>query len=387
MSELVKNRMMTPGPTDVPAPVLLAGAAPQIHHRSPQFQAVYEEVLSLLGMVFRTARPVFPLLASGTGAMECCVANLAPAGSRPLVVNAGWFGKRWNDICLAHGLETDVVEAPWGTAVEPSAVEERLAANPDCPAVFVQLCETSTGAVHPVKELQAICSRTKALLVVDAISGLGADPCATDDWNLDCVIAGGQKSFMIPPGLSYVTVGERCWPAIESCANPRFYFDLRKYRDGHRKASHPFTPPTSLLRSQLEALRMIRSEGMDAVNVRHAKLAKATRAAMAALGLELFARTPGNALTPVVMPGGRDAGPLVKKARDEYGVTLAGAQGPYKGKFFRIGHLGYVDGNDIIAAVACVERVLDELGVPVKVGAGVTAAQESLIESRKESGS
>lgn len=382
MPEILKNRMMTPGPCDVPGEVLLAEATPQIHHRTPQFQKVYEEVHRLIKLVFKTERPVFSLSASGTGAMECAVANLTTPGSKPIVINGGWFGKRWNDICKAYGLEADIIEVEWGVSVDVAEVKRRLDKNPDCPAVFVQLSETSTGGIHPIRELQEVVGKTNAVLVVDAISGLAAMPCETDAWNLDCVITGSQKSLMIPPGLAYITVNDRCWPKVEASKHPRFYFDLRKAKSGYEKMDHPFTPPTSLLWGQLRALQMLDKEGIDVTVARHARLADATRAAVKAMGLTIFAKNPGNVLTSVTMPEGHDSGKLVKKARDEYGVTLAGAQGPYKGKFFRIGHLGYVDDNDVITAIACVERVMNEMGIKIEFGSGVRAAQEVLHAAR-----
>jgi serine---pyruvate transaminase len=382
MPEIMKNHMMTPGPTDVPGEVLLAEATPQIHHRTPQFQKVYEEVHTLIKHVFKTQKPVFSLCASGTGAMECAVANLTTPGSKPIVVDGGWFGKRWNDICVAYGLETDVITSEWGVAVDPAEVESRLKKNPACPAVFVQLSETSTGGIHPIKELQAICSKTDTLLVVDGISGLGAQTCETDAWGLDCVLTGAQKSLMIPPGLAYITVSDRAWTKIDASKHPRFYFDLRKAKKGYEKMDHPFTPPTSLLWGQLKALQILEAEGIDNTVARHARMADATRAAAVAMGLKLFAKDPGNVLTSVHSPEGLASGKLVKKARDEYGVTLAGAQGPWKDKFFRIGHLGYCDDNDVVLGIACLERVMNEMGVKIPFGSGVKAAQEVLHAAR-----
>lgn len=382
MAELRKNRMMTPGPTEVPAEVLLAAASPQIHHRTGAFREVYADVCRLAGLVFATSRPVFPIGSSGSGAMECAIANLVPPGSRPLVIESGWFGKRWADICRAYGLSPVVLDIPWGQVVDPSSVARHLAADPACPAVLVQLCETSTGVIHPVQALQEICSPTNALLVVDAISGLGAEPCETDAWNLDCVLTGSQKALMTTPGLAFITVSERAWPRIEAEGHPRFYFDLRKYRKGFGSHDHPFTPPTAMLRAQRAALRLIADEGLPTMIARHARLARATRAAVEALGLKLFAASPGNVLTSVLMPEGHDSGAFVKLVRDAYGVTLAGAQGPYKGKFFRIGHLGCVDDNDIVAAIGAIERALNEIGVRVPLGAGVAAAQRVFLEAR-----
>lgn len=375
--------MMTPGPTEVPGEVLLAEATPQIHHRTPRFQKVYERVHELIKPIFQTQRPVFSLLASGTGAMEAAVSNLVAPGERPIVVVGGKFGERFAEIAKAYGADPVEVQVPWGEAVSPEAVARALEETPNAPCVLIQLSETSTGAVHPVKEVAEVVAKTDAVLVVDAISGLGACECKTDAWNLDVVLTGSQKSLMIPPGLAYITVSEKAWKRIEACPTGRFYFDLRKYRKGHAKMDHPFTPPTSLLWAQLRALELLAAEGIENTIARHARLAEATRAAVRALGLELFAKAPGNVLTSVTTPEGIDGERLVKKMRDEYGVTIASAQAPYKGKFFRIGHLGYTDDNDVTLTVAALERCLAELGREVAFGAGVAAAQRVLADARK----
>lgn len=383
MTEILKNRMMTPGPTDVPGDVLLAEATPQIHHRTPQFQRVYEEVHQLVKLVFKTKRPVLSLCSSGTGAMETAFVNLCSPGDRPIYVDGGKFGERWGDIARNFGIDIVRIEVPWGEAVDPAVIAAELKKNPACPAVFLQLSETSTGAIHPVREIQKIVDGTKAVLIADAISGLGAEPCETDAWGLDVVLTGAQKSLMIPPGLAYISLSEKAWAQVEKAKLPRFYFDLRIGKKGYEKMDHPWTPPTSLLWGQLRALKILEAEGIDATVARHARLARATRAAAQGMGLRLFAKAPGNILTSVHTPEGVNGDKLVKKMRDEYGVTLAGAQEPYKGKFFRIGHLGYCDDNDVILTIGALERCLDEMGQKVAFGAGVAAAQKVFAEARR----
>lgn len=385
MSEILKNRMMTPGPTDVPGEVLLAEATPQIHHRTPQFQAVYEEVHRLVKNVFQTTRPVLSLCASGTGAMETAFTNLVSPGDRPIYVDGGKFGERWGDLAKNFGIDIVRIEVPWGEAVDPARIASALKENPACPVVFLQLSETSTGAIHPVKVIQEIVARTNAVLVVDAISGLGAEPCETDAWGLDVVLTGAQKSLMIPPGLAYITLNEKAWRRVEVAKLPRFYFDLRIGKKAYAKMDHPWTPPTSLLWGQLKALQILEREGIHTTIARHARLAAATRAAVEAQGLRLFAaKAPGNILTSVHTPEGIDGEKLVKKMRDEYGVTIAGAQEPYKGKFFRIGHLGYCDDNDVILTLGALERCLAEMGMAVDFGKGVAAAQKHFVAERKK---
>jgi aspartate aminotransferase-like enzyme len=378
-----KKYIMAPGPTPIPAEVLAEAGLPIIHHRTPQFQAIFKEAHEGLQMFFRTKSPVMTFASVGTGVMESTVANLTSPGERVLVAASGHFGNRWKDICKVYGVEADHYESEWGQAVDPQEVAKRLKATPGIKLVFTTLNETSTGVVNDVKSLAQVAHEAGALLVVDAISGLGAMPCETDAWGLDVVLSGSQKGFMIPPGLGFVCVNQAAVEKSKTAKNPRYYFSyekaLKKLTE-EKMPDTPFTPAISLIIQVRKALEIIHQEGMEKVWERHAGLAKATRMGVTALGLKLFApKAPSNALTAVESPEGVDSGLINKTFRDTYGISIAGGQGKAKGKIFRIGHLGYVDGSDIILGVATLEMVLHRVGKKVPLGIGVKAAQEVLL--------
>jgi len=378
-----KKYIMAPGPTPIPAEVLAEAGLPIMHHRTPQFQAIFKAAHEGLQMFFRTKNPVMTFASVGTGAMESAVVNLTSPGEKVLVASSGHFGNRWKDICKVYGVEADHYESEWGQAVDPQEVAKRLKAAPGVKLVFTTLNETSTGVVNDVKTLAQVAHEGGALLVVDAISGLGAMPCETDAWGLDVVLSGSQKGFMIPPGLGFVCANQAAVEKSKTAKNPRYYFSyekaLKKLTE-EKMPDTPFTPAISLIIQVRKALELIHQEGMEKVWERHAGLAKATRMGVAALGLKLFApQAPSNALTAVESPDGIDSGLINKTFRDTYGISIAGGQGKAKGKIFRIGHLGYVDGSDVILGVATLEMVLHRVGKKVPLGTGVKAAQEVLL--------
>ena len=378
-----KKYIMAPGPTPIPAEVLAEASMPIIHHRTPQFQAIFKDAHEGLKMFFRTQQPVMTFASVGTGVMESAVANLTSPGEKVLVASAGHFGNRWKDICQVFGVQADLYEAEWGQAVDPEEVRKRLKASPDVKLVFTTLNETSTGVVNDIQTLAKVAHEAGALIVVDAISGLGAMPCETDTWGVDLILSGSQKGFMIPPGLGFVCAGSKAVEKSKTAKNPRYYFSyekaLKKLTE-EKMPDTPFTPAISLIIQVRKALELIKEEGMEKVWQRHAGLAKATRAGVQALGLPLFApKAPSAALTAVVAPEGIDSGLINKTFRDTYGISIAGGQGKVKGKIFRIGHLGYVDGSDVILGVATLEMVMHKVGKKVPLGAGVKAAEEILL--------
>ena len=380
-----KAYLLTPGPTPVPEDVLSAMARPIFHHRTPQYQAIFMEVHRGLQEVFRTRQSVHTFASSGTGAMEAAVANLLSPGDRALVIKGGKFGERFAEICQAYGIQVTSVEVPYGQAVRPNAVEAALAKDPSIKVVFTTLCETSTGVVHPIESIAKVVSKTPAVLVVDAISGLLACPLETDAWGVDVVVVGSQKGLMLPPGLGFISVSEKAWNLVEASRSPRYYFDLRFCKKAMAAQDTPFTPPVSLVVGLKAALDLILKEGVDAMLARHANLAAATRAAAAALGLELFAPdAPSEAVTALKSPAGVDSGKIIKMMRDEYGVSIAPGQAEMKGKVFRIAHMGYIQPFDLILGISCLEIVLTRLGVPITLGAGVRAVEESLLAAKTE---
>ncbi|HVZ81256.1 MAG TPA: alanine--glyoxylate aminotransferase family protein [bacterium] len=378
-----KKYIMAPGPTPIPAEVLAEASMMIPHHRTPQFQAIFKAAHEGLQMIFRTKQPVMTFASVGTGVMESAVANLTSPGEKVLVAAAGHFGNRWKDICAVYGVSSEHYEAEWGKAVDPEEVRKRLKANPEIKLVYTTLNETSTGVVNDIEALTKVAHEAGALIVVDAISGLGAMPCETDAWGIDLVLSGSQKGFMIPPGLGFVCAGPKAVEKSKMAKNPRYYFSYEKAIKKlveEKMPDTPFTPAISLIIQLKKALELMKEEGMENVWKRHAGLAKATRAGVEALGLQIFAPTaPSNALTAVVSPEGIDSGLINKTFRDTYGISIAGGQAKVKGKIFRLGHLGYVDGSDVILGVGILEMVLHKVGKKVPLGAGVKAAEEILL--------
>jgi aspartate aminotransferase-like enzyme len=371
-----KRYLFTPGPTPVPPQVLAAVGAPVVHHRSPDFQPVYERVLTRLRAVCRTERDVLLFGASGTGAFESAVANLVSPGEPHLVISAGNFGERWVAMVTAYGAEVDVLRYAWGETPDPDDLRARLRER-EAKAVWLVHSETSTGVVADVRSLAAAAREGGTLVVVDAVSSLGAVPCETDAWQLDVVVSGSQKALMCPPGLGLAAVSEEVLSATGSA--PRFYFDWERTRQAQHKLDAPFTPPVSLVAGLDVALGLVLEEGLDAAFERHVRLGRAARAGIKALGLELFSPDEDRSavVTAVRAPVGIDSGDVVKGVRDRFGITIANGQGELKGRIFRLGHIGWFDVFDITTQVAAVELVLGELGADIERGAAVTAALEA----------
>jgi aspartate aminotransferase-like enzyme len=372
-----KQRLLTPGPTPLYPPALHAMMASDIHHRTEDFRKVYRSCLADLKEVIGTAHDVLMFAASGTGAMDATVSNLFSRGDKVIVCVAGKFGERWAEIAKAYGLEANVLTVPYGSAVPAAQVEAALAAEPATKAVFVQASETSTGAVHDVRAMGAAVAKTGAILVVDAITGLGTMPLDIDGWGLDVVIGGSQKAFMIPPGLAFLAVSPKAWKFTETATLPHYYFNLKKEKKSGDAGESSWTPATSLILALAEALRYIKQLGMADLIDNAQLLATATRAAVEKLGLELFSpASPGSSVTAVKAPAGLDSGVIVKEFRNRFGAIIANGQGTMKGQIFRIAHLGYFDFADLFAVVAELEIILKANGHPVEYGAGVAAVQE-----------
>jgi len=373
---VTKRYLFTPGPTPVPPEVLAAVGAPVIHHRSPEFLPVYERVLGRLRDVCRTESDVLLFGSSGTGAFESAVANLVSPGEPHLVVSAGSFGDRWVAMTTQYGADVDVLRYAWGETPDPDDLRARLAER-EAKAVWVVHSETSTGVVSDVRALAAAAKEAGALVVVDAVSSLGAVPCETDAWGLDVVVSGSQKALMCPPGLGLAAVSEAALAATGS--SPRFYFDWERTRKAQRALDAPVTLPVSLVSGLDVALGLLFEEGIDAAFERHVRLGRAARAGAKALGLELFSPDEDRSavVTAVRVPDGIDATDVVKGVRDRFGMTLANGQGELKGKIFRLGHIGWFDVFDITTQIAAVELVLAELGADVERGVAVTAALEA----------
>jgi aspartate aminotransferase-like enzyme len=313
--------------------------------------------------------------------MEASVSNLFSAGDKAIVLCAGKFGERWVEITKAFGLQSVVLKAEYGDVVSPAAVEEALAANPDVKGVFLQASETSTGAAHDVKAIGQAVAKTNAITIVDAITGLGTMPLDIDGWGLDVLIGGSQKAFMIPPGLAFCSISPKAWAMYETSTLPHFYFDFKKEKKNGANGESSWTPATSLILALGAALKYIKQVGFPELVENAQLLAQATRAAVTALGLELFAAgSPGSSVTAVRAPKGMDSGVIVKEFRSRFGAIIANGQGSMKGQIFRIAHLGYFDFADLFAVIAGLEIILNANGHAVEYGKGVAAVQKIYAE-------
>lgn len=376
-----KYYLMAPGPTPVPSNVLLAMAQPMLHHRTPEYEALFLEVRAGLKRLFQTSQDVIPFTSSGTGALEAAVCNTLSAGDTVLVLRAGKFGERWEEICRTYGVTVIPLDAPFGQTVPASAFAEALGRHPDVKAVLMQHSESSTGVLHDVKSVAAVTRATGAILVVDAVSSLGIADLRMDEWGVDVAVAGSQKGLMLPPGLSFCALSEKAWGHVKASRLPKYYFDIATERKFVVKNECRFTPAVSIFVGLREVLKMIEAEGLPNVFRRHERLARATRSGVEALGLELFAKAgPSPALTAVVAPRGIDSEAVLTTYSTSHNITIAGGQGEMKGQVFRLGHMGYVGDFDVITALAALEQVLQELGHPVDFGAAVRAAQKVLAE-------
>lgn len=377
-----KRYLMTPGPTPVPAEVLLAQARPMIHHRTPEFSEILAGAVEDLKYIFQTKNDVLIYASSGTGVMESAFVNLFSPGDKVLVCSNGKFGERFVKLGEAYNLDLIKLEYNWENVVDPADIARELEADDSIRGVFVVQSETSTGVLNDVKAIGEIVKKYQAVLVVDSITGIGAVPLKTDDWGLDVVMTGSQKGLMLPPGLACVSVSPKAWAMAAESKLPKFYFSWEKAQKSIAKSTTPFTPPVSLIVGLGEALRMMREEGLENVIKRHAQLAAGARAGVEAMGLWLFAPPEGrgNAVTPVWVPDGIDGKALVKTMSGKYGITIAGGQDHLAGKIFRIGHLGYFDKFDIITTLVGLEMTLTELGFEFEAGSGVRAAEKVFME-------
>jgi aspartate aminotransferase-like enzyme len=381
-----KQYLMTAGPTPLPPRVSQVMAEPITYHRAPAFVELYEHCLERLPQVFRTSNDVLSFSASGSGAMESAVANLVVPGEPAVVASCGKFGQRWAEMCDAYGAETVHLEFEWGEKVDPARVDEALAGlGRPARALFSTQSETSTGIVNDVAALADVARGRDTILAVDAISGLGAVDLLQDEWGVDVVVSGSQKSLMCPPGLAFASVSERALAAAAENPGRRFYFDWAKTAKGQREqpANSPFTPSVTLWRALDVALGMIFEEGLDDVFARHAILARAARAGIEAMGLERFGPDDpdANVVTVARMPDSVDGAAVPKQMRDRLGITVAGGQGHLKGQIVRLAHCGYYGAFDIVVALTGLEMALRELGHDSEPGAAAGAAQRVFAEA------
>jgi aspartate aminotransferase-like enzyme len=381
-----KSMLMIPGPTPVPESVLLAMARHPIGHRSGDFSKVIAEITENLKWLHQTENDVVALTASGTGAMEAAIINFLSPGDRVLVGNNGKFGERWAKISRTFGLEAEVIAAEWGQPLDPEAFRAQLEADRDkkIKAVIITHSETSTGVLNDLETINKyVRGHGESLIIVDAVTSLGAISVPVDDWGLDVVASGSQKGYMVPPGLGFVAISARAWKAYATAQLPKFYLDLGQYKKATDKNSSPFTPPVNLMYGLQVALRMMKAEGLENIFARHRRNTRATREAMKALGLPLFAADEcASTAVTAVAPTAVAAEQIRSSLKKRFDIALAGGQDHLKGKIFRIGHLGFVSEGDILTVISAIEVILRELGYEeMTPGAGSAAAARVLAES------
>lgn len=374
-----KHKLFTPGPTSIPEEVLLEMAKPIMHHRTEEFLSIAKEVFEGLKYLFQTKNDVLIMASSGTGAMEASIVNLFSKGEKIIVINGGKFGERFVEIGKAYGLNVVDVKVEWGKTLKKEELEKIIEENKDAKGVFVNLCETSTATHFDVKGYGEIVSKYEDIvLVVDAISSLGAVPCYMDEWKIDCLITGSQKAFMLPPGLSFISLSEKAWNKTKNSDLPKYYFDLKKYRKTLEKFDFPFTIPVSLIVGLKKSIEIIKGYTLEKIWEEHKKRAEATRRAIISMGLSLLSSSPSDALTAILLPDGIDGDQIIKFIRKNYGISIAGGQDKLKGKIVRISHLGWQDEFDVLTAITALGIGLEKFGYKVDIGKGIEKAKEVL---------
>jgi aspartate aminotransferase-like enzyme len=362
----VTQNLRIPGPTPIPPQVAEALSRPMINHRGPEFAEIIGRVTAGLQHFFQTEHPVLGFPAAGSGALEAAIVNCFSPGDAVLAVSIGVFGNRLAKIAEIFGLKVERVEFAWGQAADPQTVAERLAAHPEVKGVLMTQNETSTGVMNDIQALAAATRRVRpdALIIVDAVSSLSCVDLQMDAWDLDVVLSGSQKGWMVPPGLAMVGVSPRAWAAIERATLPRFYWDFKAARKSLEKGQTPYTPPVSLYFGLDVSLQMMREEGREAIFARHQRVADLTRSRAKAMGLELFADPAhaSNTVSAITVPTGIAAKDITKALREREEVVIAGGQERLEGRIIRIGHLGYVHEPEIAACMDALERQLAALG-------------------------
>jgi aspartate aminotransferase-like enzyme len=375
---MLKKRLLTPGPTDVPPEVLIEMAKPIFHHRTSEFREMFAAVNAGMKTIFRTKNLVLTVAGSGTAGMEAAICCACPRDRKALVANSGKFGERWVKVAKLHGLDVDEVKTDWGTPITADVIEKKLAGG-GYGSVIVVYSETSTATACDLKAIAAVVKKTDAILIADGITACGTLPLETDAWGVDIVASGSQKAFMLPPGLAMLSVSEKAWKNIDAIKAPCIYLDLKAYRKSIADDDMPYTAPVTLLRGLRVSVDMINAIGIETIWARCALLAKATREAVKAIGLGVCSQSPSDSVTAIRLPEGVDDG-IRKVLQKKYGFNVAGGQDDWKNKVIRVSHMGYVDPFDTIGFIAALEYTLADLGVKVEIGKGVATAANVLRE-------
>lgn len=374
---MFKKRLFTPGPTPVPENIMLRMSHPIIHHRNPEFKEIFAELNENIKYLFQTKNDVYTLTSSGTGAMEAAVANVINENDKAIFVNGGKFGERWGHLIKAFGGVPIEIKKEWGNPPTAEEIINTIKNHSDIKAIYLTHSETSSGTVTDVKEIAKVVHKiSDALVIVDGITSVGAIELRMDEWDLDIVLTGSQKGLMIPPGLAFIAVSQRAWNNINQTENRTFYLSLKKAKKALETGDTPWTPAITLVIGANEALKMIKEEGIENVWKRHERLAEGIRTGVKTLGLKLLSKAPSNAITAVLMPEGIEFKKFNDALKYEFGITVAGGQENYKGKLFRISHLGYYDELDMISMISALEFALYKSGYKFEPACGVNAIQK-----------
>jgi aspartate aminotransferase-like enzyme len=373
-----RRYLMTPGPSPVPSFVREALSREILHHRTDEFREIIKEVNEGIKYIFNTKNPVLTLTSSGTGAMEAAVSNLFSFQDKVVAICGGKFGKRWAEIGKSFGLNIIEMKIEWGASPSGKDLEKILDENKDIKGVLTTLCETSTATVYDIRAIGKITKDKGILLIVDAISGLGQEKFFPDEWGVDVVISGSQKGFMLPPGLSFISLNAKAQEAAKNSNLPKYYFHLNKALKSYQRYDTPFTPAVSLIVALKESINFIKKEGLEDRWRRFEKIAFATRQAASALGLEIFSKSPSSSVTAIVSPSGIKSTAIVKNLREKYGLSIAAGQEEIKERIFRIAHMGWINEEDIIMCFSLLERELKDLGHKFTPGASLYKLQEIL---------
>ncbi len=375
--------LMLPGPTTVDPRVLTAMSKAVVNHRGAKYGEILTETTELMSKVFQTPNKSYLLTGSGTAAMEAAIANTVAPGEKMLNVVGGKFGERFMKIANAHGIDTQELSIEWGTAVTPKQIEETLDENEDIKAISVIHNETSTGVAAPIKEIGKVMKNYDALYIVDTVSSLGGDEVNVEKFGIDVCVTGSQKCLAAPPGMAAITLSDEAWKAVDSFDTNTFYLDMKAARKSGDKTppETPYTPSVSLTYAMNEALKIVMEEGLENRVARHHKAAKASVAAVKALGLELFAdeKVSSATVTAVKMPEGVSDADFRGTTRDKYSVELAGGQDHLKGNIFRIGHMGCISYKELVQTFAAIGMTLKGLGAIEDASAGVASITESYL--------
>ena len=373
--------LFTPGPVILSSKVKKSLSQDMWHHRSKEFKNILKQISSDLKEIFQTKQPVLILNSSGTGAMEAAVSNILSPGEEALCVSAGKFGERWGDIAQAFQIKTHFLTAPLGSFVSPQAIQKELEKNKKIRAVFLSACETSTATEQPIKEITQIL-KTQVLLIVDGITGLGAMELKTEEWGIDVLIAGSQKSFMLPTGLAFITLSKRAWDRVESSRSARYYFDLKKEKSAQEQGQTAFSSSVTLLRALKESLNDIKKQGLSSHIAKSQVLKESTHLFCKEMGLSLFSSRPANAVTAIKFPENLSAGEIKQNLQKYHGIVVAGGQGSLKNKILRWGHLGPIKFSDHLKGLKALALELKKKD-PIafndqKIKAGLKKARKAL---------